>query len=137
MTAGEFIEHAEVHGNFYGTPRENVLRHLEAGTDVLIDIDIQGAANIRRDGGPEISESLADVFIMPPSMDELRRRLIKRGTETDEQMSIRLERAAEEMRAWQDYRYTIITSSVEDDVRNFAAIMRAERALSRRMSFHA
>jgi guanylate kinase len=52
-------------------------------------------------------------------------------------MSIRLERAAEEMQAWQDYRYTIITSSVEDDVRNFAAIMRAERALSRRMSFHA
>ena len=70
---------------------------------------------------------------MPPSMDELRRRLLKRGTETEEQMAIRLERAAVEMEAWRDYRYTIITGSVEDDVRNFTAIMRAERSLSRRM----
>ncbi len=137
MEAGEFIEHAEVHGNFYGTPRANVLRNLEAGTDVLIDIDIQGAASIRRNGGPGISESLADVFIMPPSMDELRRRLVKRGTETEEQMALRLARAAIEMQAWREYRYTIITGSVEDDVRNFTAIMRAERALSRRISFHA
>jgi guanylate kinase len=137
IEAGEFIEHAEVHGNFYGTPRENVLRNLQAGTDVLIDIDIQGAAKIRRNGGPEISESLADVFIMPPSMDELRRRLVKRGTETEGEMGIRLERAAIEMQAWSEYRYTIITGSVEDDVRNFTAIMRAERALTRRMRLHA
>ncbi len=136
VAAGEFIEHAEVHGNFYGTPRANVLRNLEAGTDVLIDIDIQGASSIRRDGGPGISESLADVFIMPPSMDELRRRLLKRGTETEVQMRVRLDRAAIEMQAWRDYRYTIITGSVEDDVRNFTAIMRAERSLSRRISFH-
>jgi guanylate kinase len=129
----EFIEYAEVHGNFYGTPRANVLRNLEAGTDVLIDIDIQGAASIRQNGGPGITESLADVFIMPPTMDELRRRLLKRGTETDAEMALRLDRAAIEMQAWRDYRYTIITGSVEDDVRNFTAIMRAERALSRRM----
>lgn len=131
--AGEFIEYAEVHGNFYGTPRTSVVRNLEAGTDVLLDVDIQGAANIRRNGGPEISDSLADVFIMPPSMDELRRRLLKRGTETEQQMAVRLERAAVEMKAWREYRYTIITGSVEDDVRNFTAIMRAERSLSRRM----
>jgi guanylate kinase len=137
IEAGDFIEHAEVHGNFYGTPRSNVLRNLEAGTDVLVDIDIQGAASIRQNGGPGISESLADVFIMPPSMDELRRRLLKRGTETEEQMAIRLDRAAIEMQAWRDYRYTIITGSVEDDVRNFTAIMRAERSLSRRITFHA
>jgi len=133
IAAREFIEYAEVHGNFYGTPRANVLRNLEAGTDVLIDIDIQGAASIREHGGPGISESLADVFIMPPSMDELRRRLLKRGTETEAEMAIRLDRAAVEMAAWREYRYTIITGSVEDDVRNFTAIMRAERALSRRM----
>lgn len=133
IAAGEFIEHAEVHGNFYGTPRASVLRNLEAGTDVLVDIDIQGAASIRREGGPEIGASLADVFIMPPSMDELRRRLLKRGTETETQMTDRLAHAAVEMQAWREYRYTIITGSVEDDVRNFTAIMRAERALSRRM----
>jgi guanylate kinase len=132
IAAGDFIEHAEVHGNFYGTLREGVLRNLEAGTDVLVDVDVQGAASIRR-AGPGIAESLADVFIMPPSMEELHRRLLKRGTETDEQMAIRLKRAAVEMQAWQDYRYTIITGSVEDDVRNFTAIMRAERSLSRRM----
>lgn len=137
IEAGDFIEHAEVHGNFYGTPRSNVLRNLEAGTDILVDIDIQGAASIRQNGGPGISESLADVFIMPPSMDELRRRLLKRGTETEEQMAIRLARASIEMQAWRDYRYTIITGSVEDDVRNFTAIMRAERSLSRRIIFHA
>lgn len=132
ITASEFIEHAEVHGNYYGTLRDSVLRHLEAGTDVLVDVDIQGAANIRR-AGTEILESLADVFIMPPSMEELNRRLLKRGTETAGEMEIRLKRAAVEMQAWQDYRYTIITGSVEDDVRNFTAIMRAERACSRRM----
>ncbi len=137
IEAGDFIEHAEVHGNFYGTPRSNVLRNLEAGTDILVDIDIQGAASIRKNGGPGISESLADVFIMPPSMDELRRRLLKRGTETEVQMAIRLDRAAIEMQAWREYRYTIITGSVEDDVRNFTAIMRAERSLSRRITFHA
>ena len=136
IAGGDFIEYAEVHGNFYGTPRANVLRNLEAGTDVLVDIDIQGAASIRRNGGPGITESLADVFIMPPSMEELRRRLVKRGTETEEQMAVRLERASVEMQAWQNYRYTIITGSVEDDVRNFTAIMRAERALSRRITFH-
>jgi guanylate kinase len=133
IAAGEFIEHAEVHGNFYGTPRANVLRNLNAGTDVLVDIDTQGAASIRREGGPEIAASLADVFIMPPTMDELRRRLVKRGTETEMQMTDRLETAAVEMQAWREYRYTMITGSVEDDVRNFTAIMRAERALSRRM----
>jgi len=132
MAAGDFIEHAEGHGNFYGTLREGVLRHLEAGTDVLVDVDIQGAASIRK-AGAEITASLADVFIMPPSFEELHRRLIKRGTETDEQIDIRLRRAAVEMQAWPDYRYTIITGSVEDDVRNFTAIMRAERSLSRRM----
>lgn len=136
VEAGEFLEFAEVHGNLYGTSRENVLRNLEAGTDVLVDVDIQGAALIRERGGDGIIESLADVFIMPPSMDELRRRLVKRGTESAEQMEIRLQRAAIEMHAWRDYRYTIITGSVEDDVRNFSAIMRAERALSRRMTLH-
>lgn len=134
ISTGAFIEYAEVHGNFYGTLRENVLQHLESGTDVLIDIDIQGAANIRANGGAAIHDSLADVFIMPPSMDELRRRLLKRGTESPEEMAIRLDRAAEEMQAWRDYRYTIITGSVEDDVRNFTAIMRAERSLTRRMT---
>jgi len=76
---------------------------------------------------------VADIFIMPPSPDELRRRLHKRGTETPEQIEMRLENAAAEMEAWHDYRYTIISGSVEEDLQKFRAIMRAERYLSHRM----
>lgn len=132
LAAGEFLEHAVVHGNFYGTLREKVISNLEAGVDVLLDIDVQGARNIRGDCDG-IRESLADVFIMPPSMEELRHRLLKRGTETEEQIALRLRNAAEEMECWREYRYTIVTGSVEEDLQKFRAIMRAERYLSHRM----
>jgi len=132
VEAGDFIEHAQVHGHSYGTLRENVARHLDEGVDVMIDIDVQGAAQIRAQG-ETIAESLADVFIMPPSLDELRRRLLKRGTETPEQVELRLHNAATEMEAWRDYRYTIVSGSMEEDLQKFRAIMRAERYLSRRM----
>ena len=134
IVSGEFLEHAQVHGNFYGTLRSNVIAQLEAGTDVLIDIDTQGAASIRANGGELIQDSLVDVFIMPPSVEELRRRLLKRGTETPEQIEMRLGNATQEMEAWRDYRYTIITGSVEEDITKFRAIMRAERYLSRRLT---
>ncbi len=134
IMAGDFLEHAEVHGNFYGTLRSGVVAQLEAGTDVLIDIDTQGAASIRANGGELIRDSLVDVFIMPPNIDELRRRLLKRATETPEQIEIRLGNATQEMAAWRDYRYTIITGSVEEDITKFRAIMRAERYLSRRLT---
>ena len=134
IMAGDFLEHAEVHGNFYGTLRSSVVTQLEVGTDVLIDIDTQGAASIRANGGELIRDSLVDVFIMPPNIDELRRRLLKRATETPEQIEIRLGNATQEMAAWRDYRYTIITGSVEEDITKFRAIMRAERYLSRRLT---
>jgi len=72
---------------------------------------------------------------MPPSLDELRRRLNKRGTETPEQIEVRLQNAAQEMEVWRDYRYTIVSGSVEEDLQKFRAIMRAEHYLSRRMVF--
>jgi guanylate kinase len=78
------LEHAQVHGDFYGTLREPVVTNLRSGTDVLIDIDTQGAAAIRDCNDPFIGGTLVDIFIMPPNLDELRRRLRKRGTETDE-----------------------------------------------------
>ena len=132
--AGDFLEHANVHGNFYGTLRHNVLGHLLMGVDVLIDIDTQGAGAIRADGNQDIQQALADVFIMPPSREELRRRLTKRGTETPEQIERRLSDAAREVTRWRDYRYTIISGSVEEDLAKFRAIMRAERYLSRRFA---
>ncbi len=133
LAAGEFLEYARVHDNYYGTLRGAVIEQLRAGVDVLIDIDVQGARQIRSDGHAEIHTSVADIFIMPPSLDELRRRLTKRGTETPEQIEIRLRNAAAEMEVWRDYRYTIISGSVEEDLQKFRAIMRAERYLSRRM----
>jgi guanylate kinase len=133
LAGGEFLEHALVHGNHYGTLRSSVVEQLHAGVDVLIDIDVQGARQIRDDPGPEIRASIADIFIMPPSLDELRRRLLKRGTETAEQIEIRLHNADEEMEVWRDYRYTIISGAVEEDLQKFRRIMGAERYLSRRM----
>lgn len=133
LAAGEFLESAEVHGNHYGTRRAVVIDQLAAGVDVLIDIDVQGARQIRADANAEIHASIADIFIMPPSGDELRRRLVKRGTETPGQIEVRLANAATEMEAWRDYRYTLVSGSVEEDLQKFRAIMRAERYLSRRL----
>jgi guanylate kinase len=133
VEAGEFLEHANVHGHSYGTLRSTVLNHLNKGVDVLLDIDIQGAAAIRACSDPQIIDALADVFIMPRSLDELRHRLIKRATETPEQIEVRLRNAAGEMKSWRLYRYSIISGSVEEDLEKFRAIMKAERYLSRRL----
>ena len=130
---GEFLEYATVHGHSYGTLRATVLNHLNQGVDVLLDIDIQGAAAIRACTDPQIIDALADVFIMPPSLDELHHRLIKRATETQDQIEMRLRNAAAEMKSWRLYRYSIISGSVEEDLQKFRAIMRAERYLSRRL----
>ena len=133
VEAGEFLEHAEVHGKYYGTLREPILSNLHKGVDVLIDIDTQGAAAIRQFDDAFVRQALADVFIMPPDLEELRRRLTKRGTETAAQIEARLQTAAREMEHWRDYRYTIISRSVEEDLLKFRHIMGAERYLSSRM----
>jgi guanylate kinase len=133
VEAGEFLEHATVHGYHYGTLRSTVLKHLNDGVDVLLDIDIQGAAAIRACTDPQIIDALADAFIMPPSLDELHHRLLKRASETPEQMDVRLRNAAREIKSWRLYKYSIISGSVEEDLQKFRAIMRAERYLSRRL----
>jgi guanylate kinase len=133
VAKGDFVEHAQVHGDHYGTLREPIVTNLETGRDVLIDIDRQGAAVIRNCGDPLIRDALADVFIMPPDLEELRKRLLKRGTETAQQIDSRLATAAREMEHWPDYRYTIISGSVEEDLQRFRQIMEAESYLSRRL----
>jgi guanylate kinase len=133
LEAGDFLEHAQVHGDYYGTVREPVLKNLNNGVDVLIDIDTQGAATIRNCHDPVIREALTDVFIMPSDLDELRRRLRNRGTETEEQINRRLETAAREMELWRDYRYTFISGSIQEDLEKFRHIMAAESFLTRRL----
>jgi guanylate kinase len=134
IEAGDFLEHAKVHEDLYATLREPVLTNLRNGVDVLIDIDTQGAATIRNCGDPIVRESLADIFIMPPDADELRRRLAKRGTETAQQIESRLATARREMELWRDYRYTIVSGSIEEDLENVRNIMSAETFLSRRLT---
>lgn len=129
----EFLEHASVHGASYGTLRQNVMRHLETGTDVLLDIDVQGAAMMRQNADASLLRDIVDVFLMPPSLEELRRRLLKRGTESEEQLQLRLANAGREMKAWRTYRYTIVTASPQEDFDNFRAIMCAERNASARL----
>ena len=101
---------------------------------MLIDIDTRGAAAIRSSEEFIIQEALADVFIMPPNLEELRRRLERRGTEKPEEISLRLANAAQEMQCWKEYRYTIISGSMEENIEKFRAVMRAERYLTRRFS---
>jgi guanylate kinase len=133
VAAGEFLEYAEVHGSQYGTLQSSVTENLRKGIDVLIDIDTKGAATIRACGDPAILDALVDVFIMPPNLQELRRRLMKRGTETEEQIATRLQNAAAEMERWREYKYTLISGSMEEDIEKFRAVMRAERYQSRRL----
>lgn len=133
---GDFLEHARVHEHCYGTLRQPLLNNLKKGVDVLIDIDTQGAAAIRNCGDEFIRRALSDVFIMPPNLEELRRRLTKRGTETPEQIELRLTNAAREMKLWRDYRYTIISQSMEEDLQKFRHIIGAERYLSSRLIQH-
>jgi guanylate kinase len=133
IEAGDFLEHAQVHGDRYGTLREPVLTSLENGVDVLIDIDTQGAATIRNYDDPIIRQALADIFIMPPGFEELRRRLEKRGTETEQQIESRLATARREMESWRDYRYTVVSGSIEEDLEKVRHIIYAETFLSRRL----
>jgi guanylate kinase len=133
IAAGDFLEYARVHDHYYGTLRQSIVDHLREGIDVLVDIDVQGAATIRQSHDTFIQDSLVDIFIMPPSLEELRHRLQKRGTESDEQIEFRLTNAATEMKCWREYKYTIISGSMEEDLTKFRAITRAERYLSRRI----
>jgi guanylate kinase len=134
---GEMLEYAQVHGNnYYGTLKATVKEALEQGTDVLLDIDVQGAATIRKTDDAMVRDSLVDVFIMPPTIEELERRLRKRGSETEEQVQQRLSTGREESKLWRLYKYTILSGSMEEDLTKFRAIMRAERYLSRRLELN-
>jgi guanylate kinase len=136
LEANEFLEHATVHGNSYGTLRAAVMEQLAKGVDVLLDIDIQGAAKVRAFNNGEFLPHIADVFITPPSLEVLRARLAKRATESPEALALRLKNAAGEMSRWRDYRYTILSTTPAEDHRLFRAIMDAERCLGKRLNLN-
>jgi guanylate kinase len=90
IEAGKLLEYAEVHGNFYGTLKSEVLDHLTTGTDVVMDIDVQGATQVRGCADQGIQTALIDIFVMPPSEDELLARLTGRGTDAEEVIALRM-----------------------------------------------
>jgi len=121
--AGEFAEWARVHDHFYGTPRAPIDSALASGRDMLLDIDVQGARQMKE----RYPESVA-VFVLPPSVEELERRLRGRGTEPDEVIRRRLERAKEEMKEAPAYDHRIVNEEIAKSVGEFASIVAAERA---------
>ncbi len=124
-----FIEWAEVHGNYYGTSRQAVADQLQNGQDVFLDIDVQGAAIINED--PEFDP--VSIFVAPPSLTELERRLRGRGTDSDETITLRLQNAAKEMGAASQYQYLIINDKLEDAVVVMQSIIIAQRSYSNRL----
>lgn len=124
-----FLEWAEVHGNYYGTSRPAVLEQLANGQDVILDIDVQGAAIINEDK----SLDGISIFVAPPSLAELERRLRGRDTDSDETIALRLHNAAQEMKAVSRYKYLVINDRLQDAVLTMQSIIIAERSRSRRL----
>lgn len=118
-----FIEWAQVHGAYYGTLQETVDKVLQTGKDIIFDIDYQGARQIQQ----KQPQDTVAVFILPPSMAELRERLQARAENSAAEMKLRLRNAAEEMRHWQNYDYVLINEDLEQSYRALQAIIQAER----------
>ncbi|MEM1059025.1 MAG: guanylate kinase [Verrucomicrobiota bacterium] len=133
---GEMLEFARVVENYYGTLKANVKEALLAGQDVLMDIDVQGAESIRRCDDEVIEQSLVDVFIIPPTLDELENRLRNRGTEQEDEIRRRLSLGKDEMKLWPGYKYTLISGSMKEDFENFSNLMTTERFLSNRLTLN-
>ncbi|WP_158810878.1 guanylate kinase [Beijerinckia sp. L45] len=121
--ADDLLEWAEVHGNFYGTPREPVELILSQGRDVLFDIDYQGTQQVKAKGGMDV----VTIFILPPSMQELQARLERRAEDPAETIARRLANARNEIRRWTQYDYVLINDDIQDTFSDLLAIIEAER----------
>lgn len=127
IAAGDFLEHAEVHGNHYGSLKSEVLARLAAGQDVVMDIDVQGASQVRECPDPDIRRAFVDLFVMPPSEVELHSRLAGRGTDSQETIALRMANALDEMSHWPEYSYVLRSSTREEDYSRFLSLVIAER----------
>ena len=129
VQAGNFLEHATVHGNSYGTLKSEVLNKLRHGKDVLLNIDVQGAASIRSkaDGDDDIKKALVTVFLAPPSLATLEERLKKRDSDSPASIQKRLSVARHEIGHWKNFDYLIISSTVQEDLAKLNGIITAEK----------
>lgn len=124
---GEFLESAEVHGNLYGTLRSEVIQYLQAGQDVVMDLDVQGAEHVRKSEDASIRSALVDLFVMPADEQELLKRLSNRGTDSAEVIELRMKNAIEESRHWPQYTYRLLSGTQEEDYFRFKSLIVAER----------
>ena len=122
IAEGAFLEYADVYGNYYGTPLAPIEARRSAGEDILLEIDTQGALNVM-----ERCPDGTFIFLLPPSLEELRRRITGRGTESEESLARRLAAARDEIRLGRRYRYAVLNDTVEDATARIQTILAAER----------
>jgi guanylate kinase len=127
--AGDLLESAEVHGNAYGTPRAPVERVLAAGRDMLFDVDWQGAAQVRE----RLGDDVVSIFVLPPSMGELRARLERRAEDTAASIDARFQNARTEIERWRDYHYVVVNDDLTRAYTDVKTIVAAERLRARRI----
>jgi guanylate kinase len=129
VAAGGFLEHASVYGHSYGTPRAEVLERLRQGRDVLLTIDVQGAASVCAASAqdPDLRRALVTVFLSPASPAELEGRLRKRATDSEAELQTRLGVARAEIGQWRNFQYLIISTTIAEDLRRMECIIEAER----------
>lgn len=126
IESGKFLEWVQVHGAYYGTPKQFIEKELSAGKDIVLDIEVKGAKEVRKYFTDAVS-----IFIIPPSLEELHNRLLNRKTENKDARSKRLARAEEELREIQEYDYIVINEDLEKAIQDVCAIITAERCRNR------
>lgn len=124
VVAGEMLEHAHVFGNFYGSPKGPVEATISEGKDVLFDIDWQGAQQIKNSA---LQEHVLSIFILPPSITELRRRLIERGQDSDDVIAKRMQKSWDEISHWDSYNHVLINDNLDETEQNLRTIISAAR----------
>lgn len=137
IAAGEFLEHAEVYGNRYGTLKSSVLDLLRGGFDVIVSVDVQGVAAIQECGLSDaaIGASLVTAFLCPPTLSELEKRLRGRGTDAESVVARRLATARQEVERWSTFDYIVTSGTREQDLSRMQSILDAERLRTRRVPF--
>lgn len=125
-----FLEHAKVHNNYYGTPKDFVYDHIEKGEIVLLEIDVQGALQIKKN-----YKEAVFMFLLPPNMDELKKRIIGRNTETEEDIELRYKNAFKELDFVNEYDYFVVNDEVNQAVKDIENIINAEKHRVKRFKY--
>ena len=131
VAKNEFMEYAHVYGNWYGTPRKALMDKMEQGIDVLLEIDVQGALQIKK----KVQDAVY-IFILPPSMDTLRARLQSRASDTPEEILRRLQKVKEEVWSYREYYYIVRNDNLEQSLKELQSVFLAERLKTKRLDMH-